>query len=194
MYGFCRALFFVLLRLVYRIRATGAENVPGEGAVIICCNHIHLLDPIVMATCLKRKIIFMAKADLYRSRFGKWFFESLGCIPVHRDGNDLYSLKKAFGVLKDGGVLGIFPEGTREKNGVHGTFKPGVATFAQRTDSILVPAFIKGSYRLFTKVELIFGDSVDLSEYKGRKMSAEEYQTLAEDVIAPAVYALEERL
>ncbi|MBO4359864.1 MAG: 1-acyl-sn-glycerol-3-phosphate acyltransferase, partial [Eubacteriaceae bacterium] len=151
-------------------------------------------DPVVMATCLKRKIIFMAKSDLYQSRFGKWLFESLGCIPVHRDGNDLYSLKKALGVLKDGGVLGIFPEGTREKNGVHGTFKPGVATFAQRTDSTLVPAFIRGSYKLFTKIELIFGEPVDISEYRGRKMSPEEYQAMAEEIIAPAVYGLEGRL
>ncbi|MCR4894820.1 MAG: 1-acyl-sn-glycerol-3-phosphate acyltransferase [Eubacteriales bacterium] len=193
-YDLCRALAWIFLRLVYRIKARGMENVPSDGAVIICCNHIHVADPVVMAISLKRRIIFMAKADLYQKRFGKWLFESLGCIPVHRDGNDLYSIKKALGVLKGGGVLGIFPEGTREKNGVHGVFKPGVATFAQRTDSVLVPAFIRGTYKPFSKIELIFGEPLDISGYRGRKMSPEEYQALAEDVIAPAVYSLEERL
>ncbi|MBO7700170.1 MAG: hypothetical protein J6S47_03765, partial [Eubacteriaceae bacterium] len=61
-------------------------------------------------------------------------------------------------------------------------------------DSVLVPAFIRGTYKPFSKIELIFGEPLDISGYRGRKMSPEEYQALAEDIIAPAVYSLEERL
>ena len=117
MYKFVKGILSVYMHLFLKIKVSGAENIPSEGGAIICANHIHLLDPFAVGINTKRVISFMAKKDIFKSKLSAWFFTKLHAIPVNRDGNDAYALKKALGVINSQELLGIFPEGTREKDG-----------------------------------------------------------------------------
>lgn len=193
MYRFCRALGAVWLKVFKRFEVSGKENIPSSGAAVICANHIHLFDPLAIGICTKRIITFMAKSDLYKSKAGKWFFTKLRTIPVNRDGNDLYSMKKALETIRNSELLGIFPEGTREKEGKVLDFKPGAAMLALKTSTPVIPVYIEGDYRIFRKVKLVIGEPLDLSEYQGRKLTNEDYAHVASEVIAPAIFELKEK-
>ena len=192
LYRILRPIVVFLFRLVYRRDVRGRENVPETGAVIICADHLHIFDPVLIASAVKRPIHFVAKDELFRGRFRSWLFNGVGAIPVHRDGSDLAGLKKGLTVLRKGEALGIFPEGTRRKNGVSAPFKAGAAVFALRSGAPLIPAYIEGSYRAFSKLRLVFGPPVDFSAYEGKKLSADDYERIAREDIQSAVYALGE--
>lgn len=193
MYRFCRALGAFWLKVFKRYELIGKENIPSEGSAVICANHIHLFDPLAIGIATKRIVTFMAKSDLYKKKIGKWFFTKLRTIPVNRDGNDLYSMKKALEVIKGGELLGIFPEGTREKGTVL-PFKAGAAMMALRTATPVIPVYIEGDYRIFRRVTVVIGERLDMSEYEGRKLSTEDYERIALEVIQPAVFALKEKI
>lgn len=155
---------------------------------------MHLLDPAAISICTNHKIVFMAKKDIFKSAFGKWFFSKLGAIPVSRDGNDSYSLKKALQTIMEKKVLAIFPEGTREKNTKRIEFKPGVSMLAIKTDTPLIPIYLKGSYKLFAKLDIVVGGPIDLSEYKGKKLTTQDYSYIANHIIAEEIFRLKDEI
>lgn len=191
-YDFIRLLTSIYFKFFIKFSAKGAQNIPTEGGVIICANHVHLFDPLAVGINTPRNIYFMAKKDLFKSKFGNWFFTKLQAIPVSRDGNDALSLKKALEVINKGEVLGIFPEGTREKDGVVLEYKPGISMLATRTSTPVVPVYIDGKYKLFSELKVNIGKPIDLSEYNGRKLTTDEYTFIANDIIAKTVLSLKE--
>ena len=98
-----------------RVRFEGTDLIPENGAVVLIANHQNALDPVAVGLALKRPVHFLAKKELFENKFLNWFLTHLLCIPIDRDGMDRAALKKAIRVLDDEGVLGIFPDGTREK-------------------------------------------------------------------------------
>lgn len=113
-YKFFRVVISSLLRLFYKMETTGKENIPSSGPVVVCCNHTHAHDqfPLMMST--KRMVHYMAKKEYFDSSMG-WFFRSVGCIPVDRNIHDDNAKSEALDVLYNGGIFGIFPEGTRNQ-------------------------------------------------------------------------------
>lgn len=158
-----------ILRLFYKIfypyQIIGLDHLPSTGGMVVSPNHISNLDPPLLGLSMKRPVRFMAKEELFRiSLLGKVLVQ-LGAFPVKRGGNDSQALKTAMRILKDGDVLGIFPEGTRSKTGQINKVYAGAALFALRTQVPLVPVAIVGPYRLFRKVRIIFGEPIDPKEY-----------------------------
>ncbi len=113
-YKFFRVIITSLLKLFYRMETIGKENIPDSGPVVVCCNHTHAHDqfPLMMAT--RRMVHYMAKKEYFDSSMG-WFFRSVGCIPVDRSIHDENAKNEAMDVLNNGGIFGIFPEGTRNQ-------------------------------------------------------------------------------
>ncbi len=113
-YNFFRGIITALLKLFYKMETIGKENIPSDGPVVVCCNHTHAHDqfPLMMST--KRMVHYMAKKEYFDSKMG-WFFRSVGCIPVDRSIHDDNAKSEALDVLKNGGIFGIFPEGTRNQ-------------------------------------------------------------------------------
>lgn len=160
LYRYGRFACRIFFKAFYRVEAFGQANVPGEGAVILCSNHISTLDPPMVGTPLTRKVHFMAKAELFKiPLFGK-LIANLGAFPVKRGGVSKESIRHALELLGQGGVLGIFPEGTRGG----GMGKKGAASLAMRSGATVIPVAIIGSYKLFGKMKVIYGKPVDLSE------------------------------
>ncbi len=129
-----------IFKLIYRTKYINAHNVPKDGAYIFAGNHISGVDPIIMAIGQKhRNIHFMAKAELFKNAFLRWFFLSVGAFPVERGKGDKGSVKHFEQVLADGELMGIFIEGTRSKTGEFLKPKNGAALIAYDTKTPVIP-------------------------------------------------------
>lgn len=173
LYPFGRGLIGAIIKPLYRIEVLGRENIPREGGVLICSNHIDNLDPPVVGVTSPRPIHFMAKAELFKVPVLGWILPNVNAFPVKRGVSDRESLRTALKVLKEGKVLGIFPEGTRSKDGKLGKGLSGVGFFALRTDCVVVPCAIIGPYKAFGKLRVVYGKPVQMETFRNEKTSAE---------------------
>ncbi len=174
----------------YRRGKHNNQVVPSEGTVILCANHRYWNDPFFLAMCVKRPLHFLAKKELFDNPIKKWVMEHLYAIPVSRDGNDAYSLKKSYEVIKSGEILCIFPEGTRNPGDELADFKPGIAALAIRTKTPIIPAYIKNGYKYFADVDVYFGEPFELSEFYGKKLTNDDYVNIANTIIAEKILRL----
>jgi 1-acyl-sn-glycerol-3-phosphate acyltransferase len=165
-----------LLRPLWRIKLHGAENVPAAGPVILAGNHTGFLDGPLIVGLSPRPVHFMVKQEMFRGAVGsalRW----LGQISVDRAGADRAAVLAALGALQDGGVLGVFPEGTRSA-GDFATMHNGLAYFALRSGAPVVPVACLGSAErgssakalpaLRSRIDLVFGPPVELGRGAGR--------------------------
>ena len=164
-YVICRGLLRFIYAIFFPLKVIGKENVPKEGGVLLCANHISLLDPFTMGIKLDRHVKYMAKAEIFKVPVIGWLARKVGAFPVKRDGVSKESIKTALNTLRGGNVMGIFPEGTR--NSDVGSAKKGAASFALRSGAAVVPAAIIGQYKLFRRMVIIYGAPIDLSEFAG---------------------------
>ncbi|WP_455661242.1 lysophospholipid acyltransferase family protein [Pradoshia sp.] len=173
-YGFARGVVKTVLTPLYRVRVYGIEHFPKTGGVLLCSNHISELDPPVVGMTAPRTVHFIAKEELFKMPVLKAILPHVNAIPIKRGMSDRNALRKGLGVLKDGNVLGLFPEGTRSKTGELGEGLAGAGFFALRTDAAVVPCAVIGNYKPFRTTKVIFGAPIDMEELRGRKASAEE--------------------
>ncbi|MFI6144307.1 lysophospholipid acyltransferase family protein [Streptomyces sp. NPDC051109] len=172
-----------LLRLLFRPRIEGLENIPAEGAAIVAGNHLSFSDHFLMPAILKRRITFLAKAEYFtgpgvKGRLTAFFFRSAGQIPVDRSGKDAgqAALREGLGVLAKGELLGIYPEGTRSHDGRLYKGKVGVAAMALGAGVPVVPCAMVGTFEIqppgqkipkIRRVTIRFGEPLEFSRYAG---------------------------
>ncbi len=172
-----------LLSLVYRVKIEGKEHIPKKGKSIVSSNHFSVMDPVLTAAFLPRKINYMAKEELFSNKFFALILNKLGVFSVKRGGTDIGAIKTALRTLNRGEIFGIFPEGTRSKSGEILEAKPGLAMIAIRAQSPIIPVAIIGNYKPFSKIKIKIGKPINLSSYYGKKFSTKEYQKLSQDVL-----------
>ncbi|AZB43356.1 1-acyl-sn-glycerol-3-phosphate acyltransferase [Bacillus sp. FJAT-42376] len=174
LYQFGKNLVLVIFKPIYRMEVHGAENFPKEGSVLLCSNHIDNLDPPIVGACTPRMVHFMAKEELFKIPVLGKILIKVGAFPVKRGLSDREALRKGLKILKDGEVLGLFPEGTRSKDGKLGKGLAGAGFFALRSNALVVPCAVVGPYKPFRKVRIYFGEPLNVSEYRENKVSADE--------------------
>lgn len=175
----------IFFSLFYRTSVEGVENVPQDGALIICSNHISLLDMFLFVyPILPRRIYFMAKEELFRTPLLANILNRLGAYPIKRGRGDLHSAKTTLRLLNEGKAIGIFPEGTRRKKDKK-KIRPkyGAILFALESGAPILPIGISGNYKLFSKLRLVYGKPYSLPYEKGEKASKEEMQQLVEQLM-----------
>ncbi|MDU4962104.1 MAG: lysophospholipid acyltransferase family protein [Sporomusaceae bacterium] len=145
LYGTLQAVLPPLLRTAFSFKVTGLEHIPQTGGAIIAANHISLLDPPVLGASLSRPVHFMAKKELFSNPAFGWLIEKLNAFPVQRGAADRVAIRKALLLLEQGQLIGIFPEGTRSKNGLLGSPEPGVALIAAKAGVPVIPVAIAGT-------------------------------------------------
>src|SRR5919201_5957403 len=136
-----------LLLLIYRPKARGLENVPAHGPVILAANHVSFVDSLFLPLVVKRRVVFLGKADYFASAKTRWFFKLANVIPVTREGGTGGEAAIQAGVreLRSGQVVGIYPEGTRSPDGRLYRGKTGVARMALLAGCPVVPVGILGT-------------------------------------------------
>ncbi|CAM5232238.1 lysophospholipid acyltransferase family protein [Streptomyces avidinii] len=172
-----------LLRLLFRPRIEGLENIPAEGAAIVAGNHLSFSDHFLMPAILRRRITFLAKAEYFtgpgvKGRLTAAFFRSAGQIPVDRSGKNAgqAALREGLGVLAKDELLGIYPEGTRSHDGRLYKGKVGVAAMALGAGVPVVPCAMVGTFEIqppgkkipkIRRVTIRFGEPLDFARYAG---------------------------
>jgi 1-acyl-sn-glycerol-3-phosphate acyltransferase len=175
LYALVRLLVAPLLRLWFRVRISDAENIPPEGAAIIAPNHKSFLDAFFLAIATRRHVRYMAKTELFRGPLG-WLFPRLGAFPVRRGEADAEAIETARLILEQGGLLVMFPEGTRvEESDALGSPHHGAGRLALETGASVIPAAISGTGHLWLgpipkphRVQLAFLDPIDPQQLAGR--------------------------
>jgi 1-acyl-sn-glycerol-3-phosphate acyltransferase len=168
-YWIVKLILTPLLRCVYRLDVRGAGNVPKRGPVIVASNHQSFIDSIFIPLVVRRRVTFVAKAEYFENRRTAWFFRAVGQIPIQRGGGSAAdrALASAREVLDAGGLLGIYPEGTRTPDGRMYRGHTGVARLALACNATVVPVALGGTAevqpvgamrpRLFRRVRVRFG-------------------------------------
>ena len=174
LYSFAKTVVYGLLKPIYRFEVIGAEKFPKEGGILLCSNHIDNLDPPVVGINAPRPVNFMAKEELFNLPLLKSILPGVRAFPVKRGMSDRDALRRAIKLLKDGEVVGLFPEGTRSKDGQLGKGFSGAGFFALRGEANVVPCAIIGPYKPFKRLKVVYGEAIDMQPYRERKASAEE--------------------
>ncbi|MFC1932045.1 lysophospholipid acyltransferase family protein [Chloroflexota bacterium] len=147
-YYVARLMVRVILLLLTRWQIKGRENMPRQGSLLVVANHLNLADPPLLSVSIDRKAIFMAKEELFRSRFSSYFVGGFGAFPVHRGQLDRKALRQARKVLAEGLALVMFPEATRSKNAQLQPAFPGSALIALRSGAPILPVGITGTEKI----------------------------------------------
>ena len=144
LYNIAKCIGWIIFKLIFRLKVTGQEDLPKDGPFIIVANHSSLLDPVILGVSVRPKVIFIAAAYLFKIGWLGHILRKFNSIPVQRE-NDIKAIKQSLKILKQGGVLGIFPEGgiDRQKNNL--PVRAGAAYLAAKIGVPIVPIRIKGA-------------------------------------------------
>ncbi|MEW6088651.1 MAG: lysophospholipid acyltransferase family protein [bacterium] len=182
----------VLSKILFGLERKGIENFPGKGPVILASNHLSFLDPIIIPTASRRRMHFMAKAELFTVPVLGWLVKIFNAFPVKRGVLDKSALKNSLDVLKEGNVLLLFPEGTRSPTGEIQEAKPGIGFIVYHSRVPVVPVFVTGTDKAFPrgawmvrpkKVKVIFGKPLNFDKYLSQKGSKDIYTQIGKDIM-----------
>ncbi|MFI1251021.1 lysophospholipid acyltransferase family protein [Streptomyces anulatus] len=188
-----------VLRLLFRPRIEGLENIPTDGAAIVAGNHLSFSDHFLMPAIIKRRITFLAKAEYFtgpgiKGRLTAAFFRSAGQIPVDRSGKDAgqAAIREGLGVLSKGELLGIYPEGTRSHDGRLYKGKVGVAVMAITAQVPVVPCAMVGTFEIqppgqvvprIKRVAIRFGEPLDFSRFAGMENQKAAIRAVTDEIM-----------
>jgi 1-acyl-sn-glycerol-3-phosphate acyltransferase len=191
LYALVRGLAAPFMRVWFRMHVSGAGHIPESGAAIVAPNHKSFWDSFFIGVCTRRHLRFMAKTELVQARYGPLLVR-LGAFPVRRGEADADALETARTILSQGGLLALFPEGTRIRDPDElGHPRRGAGRLALETGAPIVPAAIAGSEHLFLgplprprRVQVAFAEPVRMAELTA---TPEEAARLVEEMVWPEV-------
>lgn len=193
-YGSTRRISWPLRRLWLDIRLEDEANVPDDGGVVLAANHLSFLDSVLLMYSLPRRVSFLGKAEYLSAWPTRKLFPAAGMIPVDRSGRGVArSLDEAGRRLRNGEAVGIFPEGTRSRDGLLHRGHPGVAHLALKSGAPIVPVGIIGSDeaqppgarvpRYGAEITIRFGAPIGLGEYRGQRATGQVKREITDQVM-----------
>jgi 1-acyl-sn-glycerol-3-phosphate acyltransferase len=193
------ALSWPVFRFLYRLRATGLENLPADGGFVLAANHTSNLDPWPLGMPLwpRRQLFFMAKVELFNPVLAP-LLKAGGAFPVRRGERDVEAIETAVRLCREGKVVAMFPEGTRARKGLVKKFehrpRTGSARIALAAGVPLVPAAIRNTDRLrrFPQVKVAYGKPIPIMDLEG--LVPREAAQAATDRLMTAIYELRDGL
>jgi 1-acyl-sn-glycerol-3-phosphate acyltransferase len=194
-YGVCHYGLGVMFEMFFRGEVAGAENLPASGGFLVAANHASYLDPVFIGSQIPRQIAYFARKTLWKGGVSSWWLDSVGVIPVDRDGGqDVGAIKRVLKALKAERGLILFPEGTRTLDGNLQAAKPGVGFMAVKTQVPVVPVRIFGSFEAYgkgtkvphfgTPITIVFGKPIPPGVYDDPKAGKERSQVASERIMA----------
>ena len=187
MWTLARIIATPIYKLLFRFRITGRENIPKEGGVILCANHISNHDPLVVGISSPRNLNFLAKEEMYKYKIFRPLMRGLKVIPVNRAKPSMDTLKQVIKTLKEGEAVGIFMQGRRRRKSLSepemGDYKAGVALFAIKSEVPVVPIYLQSRYLPFSKVIVNIGEPISLEEYYAKRVKTDELNEAAAKIM-----------
>ncbi len=193
MYGILWILCRVLSRLFLRYRTRGGEHVPASGGVLLAANHASYTDIPLLGCGVRRRLLYLGRANLFPHPLVHRLLRSLGWIPLKHHRWDRNAFRDVVDLLKAGKAVVIFPEGTRTPNGALQPGKPGIGLLVAAAQCPVVPVYLRGTYEVLPMgatrlrlhpVEVLFGESMDFHEDCQRYSGKELYQRISQTVMA----------
>jgi 1-acyl-sn-glycerol-3-phosphate acyltransferase len=190
---------FWIIRAFYRTilkgDVQGLNNVPTSGPIILASNHASHLDPPLLGCSVFRIVTYFARKTLWKPGLGATWMTAVGAIPIDRDGaSDIKAMKSTLRALKNGGVLTLFPEGTRSPDGSLQTAKPGIGLIAAKSQAAVVPCRIFNAHKALSKasklpnfdiaIHIVYGKPLHPEDYDpGKAAGKARYQQIADNIM-----------
>lgn len=163
----------ILWKFTMRIKHEGKENIPKGGGYILASNHRTWYDPVMIAIPVKEQLFYMAKAELFENPRTRWFFNGIGAFPVDRGNKDGSALDRAYELLQQDRVLGIFPEGTRSYTQMPLAPKSGTALMVRTAKVDVLPVAVvfkgEGKPKMFSTITIKYGKLITYEDMFGTK-------------------------
>jgi 1-acyl-sn-glycerol-3-phosphate acyltransferase len=181
LYWVVKGVLTPVLHVSFRIKVEGRQHVPRRGPAILAANHRSFLDSIFLPLVVRRRVTFVAKAEYFDDPKTAWFFRGVGQIPIRREGGEASerALETAMSVLQQGNVFGIYPEGTRTRDGFLHRGHTGVARLALRSGAPIVPVGMIGTDevqpvdskmpKFMRTVTIRFGEPLETARQRGKQ-------------------------
>jgi 1-acyl-sn-glycerol-3-phosphate acyltransferase len=189
LHDFGRAIGRVCLRPAFRIRVCGLDRVPGTGPVLVIANHSSMVEPQLIFGMLPRRSVFLVKEEMFTGAVG-WLLRRMGQVPVRRGEPDRTPLLTTAELLREGGVVGMFPEGTRGAGDV-ATAERGAAWLVRASGAVVLPVAVRGTRRpaggrrrFRPRVDVLIGEPFRLDVGKGRAGLTEATERLRTELAA----------
>lgn len=180
-YFLARVFAFIVLMPCFFVKRVNKQNLKIKNGCVVICNHKSNWDPIILGhSILTQPVCYMAKEELFQNKVANFFLTRLHAIPVARGKSDMKAVKTGLNALKNGKILGIFPEGTRGDNGGLLPFEPGAALMALRAGVPVVPVYIEGNYKLFHQIKVYAHPAIDLKSVVGDKTNSKTIEQATE--------------
>ena len=182
-YDLTRFVLWLMFRLGFGLDVRGQEHIPKRGAFIVASNHVSFLDPPLIGVACPRRLLFMARADLFRHPILGAFLRGVHVIPIVRGESDVSAIRVVVARLRQGQAIGIFPEGGRQPSGQLGTARRGVGLLAMMAQVPIIPAVVAGTYEALprearrlhrSKIRVAFGPPIPYTDASPSSPSAVE--------------------
>ena len=184
LYDFAAKIFFPPVLALWRFKVYGAAHVPKSGPLIVAANHASYMDPVALGVACPRPISYMAKAELFQIPVLGPMIKRVHAYPVERGetASSRAAIKKSVQILREGRAVGIFPQGTRIREG-QGESKAGVALLASLAPAPVVPAYIWGTKDVMRlhQIKVVFGQPLQLPA--DRKATRDDIANFTQDVM-----------
>lgn len=185
LYRFIRPIFLIIFKVLFNPTIVNKEFIPSDSAAVLAGNHLNALDPLFVDICTKRTVRTLAKKSLHDGKVG-WFFRGIGSIPVDTNAkSNKNALDSAIDALQQGYLVNVSPEGTRNRTSeILLPFKKGAVVMAQRTNSLIIPYSITGTYKFRSKdLKITFGKPLDVSSASLEDANNLLYETIKKQMI-----------
>jgi 1-acyl-sn-glycerol-3-phosphate acyltransferase len=189
LYRTSRWVLLALFKLFHRLRVQGSHHVPQTGGCLLASNHASFMDPPALSCAIKHRVVrFMARDTLFKEGLRSWFMHGVAAFPISRERGDVGALKKCIQLLKGGDCVGIFPEGTRTRDGELGPVKPGIGFLIMAAGVPVVPAYIDGTFAAFPRgasrpklapIRIHFGPPIQPEELEVFGKGRDSYEKVA---------------
>jgi len=182
-YWVARFICQVFTLLFFRYRVYGRRNIPREGAFIVAANHQSFLDPVFHGIGATRRLLYMARDTLFRSRLFGGLIRSTNAIPVSRDKADIGAIKLVLAELKKGHGVCLYPEGTRSADGKITALKPGFSLLCRRSKAPVVPAVVDGAFECWPRQRKLFSPGPVMVCF-GKPLPPEQIRAMSNEELA----------
>ncbi len=202
LYYITRFFLRITCKILFRWEIYGLENIPPSCGAVLAANHASFLDPPLIGIPLKRPVYLLARNTLFHPRPWGWYLKKIHAVPIDRGHLSPGSLKRILGLLKDGEIVVVFPEGTRGTGEELGKGRPGLGLIVAKSGVPVIPGYISGAGRVWPKgarflrpkkIKIIYGPPLDLADRAGGPPEKSDFQAIS-DRVMEEIAALKKKL